>query len=117
MSYALEMAVWNGSDQALRSYSVSHTWHDVTVPIDGTDLEPGAMSESKQIYSGSGGRDTYRINVTFSDGTSKSTDFYCNASSDERYVHLDIYWDVVNCKYWVNIHEDHSSSCMNKSWD
>jgi hypothetical protein len=100
MSHTMMMTVVNNASKDISSYDVSHSWDGNTNSCTGQNLTRGARSDSAKITSGHLEYDHYHVTVTFTDGTPFHTKFYCNSSTDQDAVEIQIGNSSCNCVYF-----------------
>jgi|SaaInlStandDraft_6_1057023.scaffolds.fasta_scaffold161919_1 hypothetical protein len=112
MSHTMTMTVENKSGQVLSAYSVSHDWDDNLNSVAGTNLANGASSDPVTITTGYSDPDKYKVDVTYADGTSLSTNFSCDSSQDQTSIVMEINSGDCNCVYYKGSGVD--TGCYNK---
>ena len=101
MSFTMNMTVANNSSQILGSYKVSHEWNGNTHSVVGENLAQGASSSGTTITTGYGPEfDNFDVSVTFANGKTFSTSFYCHSSHGQTAVQIQINNNDCNCVYY-----------------
>lgn len=100
MTYNLTMTVLNKSNETIAGYCVAHTFDGNTTCIAGTNLAPNDKSDGVTIASGHIHNDDYTVLVVFGNATQINPRFYCNASSSQDAVVIEVNADSVNAVYY-----------------
>lgn len=100
MSHTMPMTVLNQSSQTLSSYNVSHDWDGNVNACAGTNLLVNQSSFPVTITTGYTQHDYYTVNITFADGSTFDTKFYCDSSHDQTSVVIQINNNDCNCVYY-----------------
>jgi hypothetical protein len=119
MSRQLQMTVKNLSNEAI-DYSVTHVWDSNADTNSGKGLSNQTGSNESAgviITSGFSNYDWYTVVVTFysSPQVTRSQHFYCNSSSGQDAVVIEVFDSHVHCKYYIG--GTYDTGCKDKGWD